>query len=121
MKAVVAGLSRAGDAGDWTIAIIASALALASGLFAVAAVRRLGAQWSFVARVTESHELITSGPYAIVRHPIYAAMLGLLIATGLTFGTLGVDAGRRRLVHRRHVAPHAQRRAPAGVRVRGAL
>ena len=57
-------------------------------MFAVAAVRRLGVQWSIVARVTESHELITSGPYAIVRHPIYAAMLGLLIATGLTFGTL---------------------------------
>jgi len=40
-----------------------------------------------VARVTERHELITSGPYAVVRHPIYTAMLGLLIATGLTFGT----------------------------------
>jgi len=88
MRAVVAGLSRSGDGGDWAIAIIASALALASGLFAVAAVRQLGPQWSFVARVTDSHELITSGPYAIVRHPIYAAMLGLLIATGLTFGTV---------------------------------
>ncbi|MEO7273432.1 MAG: isoprenylcysteine carboxylmethyltransferase family protein, partial [Vicinamibacterales bacterium] len=49
--------------------------------------RRLGVQWSLVARVTDRHELITTGPYAIVRHPIYTAMLGLLIATGLTFGT----------------------------------
>ena len=26
---------------------------------------------------------MTSGPYSIVRHPIYTAMLGLLIATGI--------------------------------------
>jgi protein-S-isoprenylcysteine O-methyltransferase Ste14 len=87
MREVVAGLSRGGETRGWTIAVTASALALASGLFAVAAVRRLGVQWSIVARVTEGHELITSGPYAVVRHPIYTAMLGLLIATGLTFGT----------------------------------
>ena len=28
------------------------------------------------------HELITAGPYRIVRHPIYASMLCLLLGTG---------------------------------------
>jgi len=58
-------------------------VAVASGLFGVWAVRTLGKQWSLVARLAEKHELITSGPYRIVRHPIYSAMLGLLIATGV--------------------------------------
>jgi len=72
----------------WTWAVVAGALAVTSGAFAVAAVLRLGRQWSFVARVTEEHALISTGPYAIVRHPIYSAMLGLLIATGMTFSSV---------------------------------
>ncbi len=31
----------------------------------------------------EGHKLITEGPYRHVRNPIYTAMLGMLIATGL--------------------------------------
>src|SRR4051794_32148032 len=45
----------------WGLAVAVAALALASGTFAAAAVRRLGAQWSVVARVTDRHELITAG------------------------------------------------------------
>jgi protein-S-isoprenylcysteine O-methyltransferase Ste14 len=75
-------------AGAWPWAVAVSALAMVSGAFAVAAVLRLGRQWSFVARVSEGHELITSGPYAVVRHPIYTAMLGLLVATGMTFSSV---------------------------------
>lgn len=36
----------------------------------------------FRARIIEGHELILSGPYKIVRHPIYSGMFGLLIITG---------------------------------------
>jgi protein-S-isoprenylcysteine O-methyltransferase Ste14 len=35
------------------------------------------------ARVLEGHNLITSGPYNIVRNPIYTGMFGMLLATGL--------------------------------------
>ena len=45
------------------------------------AIRELGKQWSLQARLIEDHKLITNGVYQIVRHPIYAAMLGMLIVT----------------------------------------
>jgi protein-S-isoprenylcysteine O-methyltransferase Ste14 len=47
------------------------------------AVRTLGRQWSLAARVIEGHELVTSGPYRVVRHPIYSGMIGMLVATGI--------------------------------------
>jgi protein-S-isoprenylcysteine O-methyltransferase Ste14 len=76
---------------QWAIALAAAVFAFASVLFAVAAIRTLGKQWSLVARVVEGHLLVRSGPYRIVRHPIYLAMMGLLIATGVAFGTpLGI-------------------------------
>lgn len=49
----------------------------------IAAVRALGKQWSLTARVIEGHNLVTEGPYNIVRNPIYTGMFGMLIATGL--------------------------------------
>ena len=51
------------------------------------AIKELGKQWAIRARIIEGHELIMSGPYAIVRHPIYTGMFGLLISTGLVLTT----------------------------------
>jgi protein-S-isoprenylcysteine O-methyltransferase Ste14 len=65
-----------------TLALIAGSVAMV-----VAAVRTLGKQWSLAARVIEGHELITSGPYRLVRHPIYTGMLGMLVATGIAIST----------------------------------
>jgi len=44
------------------------------------AVTHLGRQFRIRAGVWEDHELVRSGPYAIVRHPIYASMLAMLAA-----------------------------------------
>lgn len=48
------------------------------------ATRHLDKQWRFEAALSEDHELIRTGPYRWLRHPIYASMLGMLLATGLT-------------------------------------
>jgi protein-S-isoprenylcysteine O-methyltransferase Ste14 len=47
------------------------------------ATRHLGKQWRFEAALSEDHELITTGPYRWLRHPIYASLLGMLLETGL--------------------------------------
>lgn len=69
----------------WTLCAAAMLLAIASVWMAVAAVRALGKQWSYQARLIEGHRLVVEGPYSHVRHPIYTAMLGMLLSTGVVF------------------------------------
>jgi protein-S-isoprenylcysteine O-methyltransferase Ste14 len=63
-------------------------LLVCSLLLTLSARRRLGKQWSLSARVLDEHDLITTGPYRLVRHPIYTGMLGMLLATGLGVGRM---------------------------------
>jgi protein-S-isoprenylcysteine O-methyltransferase Ste14 len=58
-------------------------IAVVSGWLIESAIRTLGKQWALRARLVEDHQLITVGPYAHIRNPIYTGMLGMLIATGL--------------------------------------
>lgn len=58
------------------------------------AFREIGEQWSIGASVRAGHELVTTGPYARVRHPIYSGIGALFVATGLAFDTpAGLLAG----------------------------
>jgi protein-S-isoprenylcysteine O-methyltransferase Ste14 len=47
------------------------------------AVGSLGKQWRLDAGLSSDHALITSGPYRIVRHPIYTSILLVLWGTGV--------------------------------------
>jgi protein-S-isoprenylcysteine O-methyltransferase Ste14 len=69
-------------------------VAVVSMWFCLVAVRTLGKQWGLVARVVKGHELVITGPYAVVRNPIYLAMFGMMLATGLAVsGWQGLVAG----------------------------
>ena len=71
--------------GELGLATVAVLLTYASCLLCLWAMQTLGKQWTFEARVIEGHELITQGPYALVRNPIYLGMFGLIVGTGLAF------------------------------------
>lgn len=43
----------------------------------------LGQEWSSILRVRTKPQLITTGPYARIRHPIYLAMMGFLTSLAL--------------------------------------
>jgi protein-S-isoprenylcysteine O-methyltransferase Ste14 len=80
------------------LGIVGDALAIAGVAFAIWARVTLGRNWSgLVMMVREGQGLVQRGPYAIVRHPIYAGILAAVVGTALTRGTLaswlGVAAG----------------------------
>jgi protein-S-isoprenylcysteine O-methyltransferase Ste14 len=79
-------------AGEILLAVGAVALTWGSALLCVWAIRTLGKQWTYRARVIEGHELVTEGPYAFVRNPIYLASLERLSEQGWFFR----DGGRWR-------------------------
>lgn len=68
-------------------------------LFAVWARLHLGRNWSGSVTIKEGHELVTSGPYALVRHPIYTGLLLALLGSTLALGdwravlAFGLSAG----------------------------
>ena len=69
-------------------------LTVAGVAFAIWARFYLGRNWSGKPTIKEGHTLIRSGPYALVRHPIYTgislAVLGTAIAAGEVRGLLSV-------------------------------
>ena len=80
----------------WSLPVywFGAALTAAGLLFAVWARVHIGRNWSGIVTIKEGHELITSGPYALVRHPIYTglslAFIGSAVARGEWRGVLAV-------------------------------
>ena len=78
------------DAAGW----IGVALTAAGVGIAIWARWHLGTNWSGVVTLKEGHELIRSGPYRNIRHPIYTgillAFLGTAVALGEVRGLLAV-------------------------------
>ena len=71
-----------------TLAVLVSGtIIVALGLgFAIWARRHLGGNWSGEVTVKDDHELVRSGPYRFVRHPIYTGILIAILGTGATIG-----------------------------------
>ena len=53
--------------------------------FAIWARFSLGGNWSATVTLKEKHSLVTHGPYAIVRHPIYTGLLLGLAGTSVVY------------------------------------
>jgi protein-S-isoprenylcysteine O-methyltransferase Ste14 len=71
------------------LGLLGDTLCIASVVFAICARVRLGANWSgAMAMVREGHELVQSGPYRIIRHPIYTGLLFAMLGTAFTIGSV---------------------------------
>lgn len=67
---------------------LGAALTIAGIAFAIWARFHIGRNWSGTVTLKEGHTLIRTGPYEIVRHPIY---------TGLLLAVLGTAIGHREI------------------------
>jgi len=74
---------RADDPPPLAAEAVAIALGIASAVMGWHAVRHLGRQFRVHAGLYHDHELVRTGPYAIVRHPIYASLFGMLLCSML--------------------------------------
>lgn len=68
------------------LGVIGLALTVAGLAFAMWARRHLGKNWSAVVTIRTDHELIRTGPYRFIRHPIYTGILLAMIGTALLVG-----------------------------------
>ena len=66
------------------------ALLVVAGLgFAIWARYHIGRNWSGVITVKEDHTLVKTGPYALVRHPIYSGLLLAILGSAIARGHIG--------------------------------
>jgi protein-S-isoprenylcysteine O-methyltransferase Ste14 len=66
---------------EWWLVASAAVCGAFACILSWTAVRHLGRQFRVHAGLYEDHELVTSGPYALVRHPIYTSLLGMLVCS----------------------------------------
>lgn len=75
------------------VAGIGVAVVFAGITFAIWARYCLGSNWSSQVAIKENHELIQSGPYRWIRHPIYTGIIAAAWGTAIVVGQLGAFLG----------------------------
>jgi isoprenylcysteine carboxyl methyltransferase (ICMT) family protein YpbQ len=78
---------------DRPTALLLAVLTLTGILFAWWARIHLGLMWSGGIALKQGHRVVESGPYALVRHPIYVGLLAATFATAIAQGTPTAFAG----------------------------
>lgn len=82
------------DAAAWTL----SAVTILGLLFTWWARIHLGRLWSSSVTRKADHHVVDTGPYRIVRHPIYTGILAAAIATGILRGSVSSLLGTAVLI-----------------------
>jgi protein-S-isoprenylcysteine O-methyltransferase Ste14 len=63
-------------------------LAIAAGALVFGSRAELGTAWSLAPKADQSTGLVTTGPYSLIRHPIYAGFVLLAIGQALAFANV---------------------------------
>jgi len=89
---VIAGVLRGGGLAVHSLILaVIGALLFACGIaLAVWARLHLGRNWGMPMTQRAEPELVTSGPYRVVRHPIYSGLLTAMLGTALVNNLLGL-------------------------------
>ena len=69
------------------LALSGCLLALAGAALVLRSRAELGPAWSFVPKADQGTGLVTTGPYRLVRHPIYLGLALLAMGEALAFGS----------------------------------
>jgi protein-S-isoprenylcysteine O-methyltransferase Ste14 len=69
------------------LALSGCLLALAGAALVLRSRAELGPAWSFVPKADQGTGLVTTGPYRLVRHPIYLGLALLAMGVALAFGS----------------------------------
>ena len=77
----------------WSVDLTAILFTVAGLIIAILARRTLAGNWSRGVVIKEEHELISTGLYHYVRHPIYSGALLMVLGTALSFETLSACVG----------------------------
>ena len=73
------------DSAALLLALSGSLLALAGAALVLRSRAELGPAWSFVPKADQDAGLVTTGPYRLVRHPIYLGLALLAMGEALAF------------------------------------
>ncbi|CDM59413.1 MULTISPECIES: protein-S-isoprenylcysteine O-methyltransferase [Rhizobium] len=81
---IATGMPAAADYTAHSWAVILGAILFCAAMWVFRRTHKaLGRNWSITLQIREKHELISHGPYALVRHPMYTSFL--LMALGQAF------------------------------------
>lgn len=94
---VATGIPKSADYIPYAFSIVIGAITMLLALWVFRrSHKELGRNWSITLEIREKHKLVSSGPYAFVRHPMYTSFL--LIALGQAFLLANWVAGLAGLV-----------------------
>ena len=70
---------------SWIVQIAGALLGISGGWLFARSARALGTQMTPAIRVQEGHQLVQTGPYRLIRHPVYTAILTVALGQTLLF------------------------------------
>jgi protein-S-isoprenylcysteine O-methyltransferase Ste14 len=77
---------------NFFVQAIGSVLTITGLVLAIWARIYLGKNWSGYVTYKKNHELVTSGPYKLIRHPIYSALILMITGTFIYYPSVWVLA-----------------------------
>jgi protein-S-isoprenylcysteine O-methyltransferase Ste14 len=78
---------------NYALALAGFILVIAGLAFSAWARDFLGRNWSGRVIIQNGHQLVTAGPYAYVRHPLYTGLIVAMVGTALVTADIGAVLG----------------------------